>query len=191
MKVKCCLNQSGNMQMPILIIFVETLVEFPNLIIHSKTRRVLTSTPKTVAAEWRNEDTLCCLATSANNNRELIQYRTSTGTYSPDWTYIFLCGSLYFILLSPGANGIEWKSLLEKKLNKDFDWDKIFKAALGKDETDTLDQVCFLSVFCSVYNKTYYIAGKITSFWLAKYFDECKLEKKSNLVKSSIHDRCK
>lgn len=99
--------------------------------------------------------------------------------------------SLYFILLSPGANGIEWKSLLEKKLNKDFDWDKIFKAALGKDEADTLDQVCVLSVFCSVYNKTYYMAGKITYFWLALYFDEWELQNVQSVQKFNPSDRCK
>lgn len=130
--MKCCLNQSGNMQMPILIIFVETLVEFPNLIIHSKTRRVLTSTPKTVAAEWRNEDTLCCLATSADNNRELIQYRTSTGTYSPDWTYIFLCGLYTLSFCRQGQMVLNGSLFLRKNWIKTLIGIKFLKQLLVK-----------------------------------------------------------
>lgn len=38
-------------------------------------------------------------------------------------------------------NGIEWKSLYEEKLNKAFDWDETFKAALSKGDEDALVQV--------------------------------------------------
>lgn len=37
-------------------------------------------------------------------------------------------------------NGIKWKELLEEKLNKSFDWEETFKAALSKGDEDTLQQ---------------------------------------------------
>ena len=48
---------------------------------------------------------------------------------------------LFLPFLSLGSNGIEWKSLLENKLNKHFDWDKVFKTAFAKKEGITLEQV--------------------------------------------------
>ena len=44
-------------------------------------------------------------------------------------------------VLSLEDNGVEWKSLLEEKLNKNFNWAETFKAALGKGEEDALEQV--------------------------------------------------
>jgi len=49
---------------------------------------------------------------------------------------------------SSGSNGIEWKSLLENKLNKHFDWDEVFKTAFAKKEGITLEQVTVLTMFC-------------------------------------------
>ena len=46
--------------------------------------------------------------------------------------------------LSPGSNGVEWKSLLENKLNKHFDWDEVFKTTFAKKEGISLEQVTVL-----------------------------------------------
>ena len=48
--------------------------------------------------------------------------------------------SFHFVLFLED-NGVEWKSLLEEKLNKNFNWDETFKAALEKGEEDALEQV--------------------------------------------------
>jgi len=37
-------------------------------------------------------------------------------------------------------NGIQWKTLLEEKLNKSFDWEETFKAALSKGDENTLEK---------------------------------------------------
>jgi len=55
---------------------------------------------------------------------------------------------LFLPFLSLGSNGIEWKSLLENKLNKHFDWDEVFKTAFAKKEGITLEQVTVLTLFC-------------------------------------------
>jgi len=47
---------------------------------------------------------------------------------------------LWRVTSKEGENGIEWKSLLEEKLNKDFNWGEKFKAALAKGEEDALEQ---------------------------------------------------
>ena len=59
---------------------------------------------------------------------------------------------MYFyiaILYRLGDNGIEWKSLLENKLNKHFDWEEVFKAALNKKEGITLEQVNVIILLCT------------------------------------------
>lgn len=47
---------------------------------------------------------------------------------------------LWRVTNKEGSNGIEWKSLLENKLNKHFDWDEVFKTAFAKKEGITLEQ---------------------------------------------------
>lgn len=45
---------------------------------------------------------------------------------------------LWRVTNEKGGNGVEWKSLFEEKLNKDFDWESMLKAAL--DNQDSLEQ---------------------------------------------------
>jgi len=47
---------------------------------------------------------------------------------------------LWRVTNKEGSNGIEWKSLLENKLNEHFDWDEVFKTAFAKKEGITLEQ---------------------------------------------------
>ena len=66
------------------------------------------------------------------------------------WSWIIAINahSLIFIVLSSGTNGIEWKSLQENKLNKDFNWDEVFKTAFAKKEGLTLEKVTISTMFC-------------------------------------------
>ena len=48
--------------------------------------------------------------------------------------------SFHFVLYLEDS-GVEWKSLLEEKLNKSFNWNETLKEALGKGEEDAIEQV--------------------------------------------------
>ena len=50
-------------------------------------------------------------------------------------------------LFLPEGNGVEWKYLLDNKLNKDFHWEVTFQAALGKHDEDAIEKagITFLS----------------------------------------------
>ena len=71
-------------------------------------------------------------------------------TFHNWWSWIIAINghALIFSALSSGTNGIEWKSLLENKLNKDFEWDKVFQMAFAKKEEFTLEQVMISTMFC-------------------------------------------